>query len=218
VSEGALRRAYTAFAPLYDAVLGGTTNPSRARAVGLLEIRPGERVLILGVGTGLDLAYVPREARYEGVDLTPAMLRRAVRRAGRFGLTFAAHEASASALPFERARFDAAILHLILAVVPDPVAALREVERVLRPGGRAVIWDKMLPDGGRPSLFRRSVHALTHRWATGFMLDLSRALATAPHLRVTHREPSIFNGLWQTALMERLPDRDSGPPPIAHEP
>ena len=206
MSEDALRRAYTWLAPLYDPVVGRATSPSRARAVGFLGIRRGDRVLVLGVGTGLDLPYLPPAARYDGVDLTAAMLRRATRRADRLGLTFASHEASASALPFEPGRFDAAILHLILAVVPDPAAALREVQRVLKPGGRAVIWDKMLADGGRPSLFRRAVHALTHRWITGFLLDLSAALSSAPRLHVTHREPSIFKGLWQTVVLERLPD------------
>jgi phosphatidylethanolamine/phosphatidyl-N-methylethanolamine N-methyltransferase len=206
VSDAALRRAYTGIAPLYDPVIARATGPSRRRAVDFLGIRPAERVLVLGVGTGLDLPHVPREAVYEGVDITPAMLRRAQRRAERLGLAFAAHEASASALPFDAARFDAAILHLILAVVPDPVAALRELERVLRPGGRAVIWDKMLADGSRPSLIRRTLHALTHRWATGFLLDLSEALAAAPALRVTHREPSILRGLWQIVVLQKSLD------------
>jgi len=87
--------------------------------------------------------------------------------------------------------------------VPDPTAALREVARVLRPGGRAVIWDKMLREGRGPSLVRRAVHALTHRHLTGFLLDLGAALETAPALRVTHREPSIFGGMWQIVLLGR---------------
>jgi phosphatidylethanolamine/phosphatidyl-N-methylethanolamine N-methyltransferase len=77
------------------------------------------------------------------------------------------------------------------------------VERVLRPGGRAVIWDKMLRDGSRPSLLRRAVHALTHRYLTGFLLDLDATLAAAPALRVTHREPSLFAGMWQIVLLEK---------------
>jgi ubiquinone/menaquinone biosynthesis C-methylase UbiE len=132
------------------------------------------------------------------------MLRRARRRAERLGFPLQTIQASAASLPFADGRFDAAILHLILAVVPDPAAALHEVERTLRPGGRAVIWDKMLPVGGRPSLLRRGVHALTYRHLTGFLLDLPSALAAAPSLRITHREPSIFGGMWQVVLLEKV--------------
>jgi phosphatidylethanolamine/phosphatidyl-N-methylethanolamine N-methyltransferase len=205
VSDASLRRAYTVFAPLYDWLFGRATGGGRRRSLDLLRIRPGERVLLLGVGTGLDLPHLPGEVAYEGVDLARAMLRRAVRRAERLGLRFVAHEASASALPVEAGRFDAAILHLILAVVHDPVAALKEVERVLRPGGRAVIWDKMLRDGGRPSRFRRAVHALTHRWATGVLLDLPAVLRATPSLCVTHRESSLFGGTWQIVVLEKAP-------------
>jgi ubiquinone/menaquinone biosynthesis C-methylase UbiE len=115
-------------------------------------------------------------------------------------------EASAVALPFEDARFDAVILHLILAVVPDPLAALGEVRRVLKPGGRAVVWDKMRRPGRSPSLFRRALHALTHRHLTGFMLDLYGTVEGVGGLRVTHDEPSVFGGMWRIVLLEKTPN------------
>ena len=204
MSDASLRRAYGLWAVFYDVVVGGVGG-ARRRSLACLAPRPGERILLVGAGTGLDLPHLPRHARYDAVDLTPAMLRRARRRAERLGFPLAVTEASAAALPFADGRFDAAILHLILAVVPDPAAALREVERTLRPGGRAVVWDKMLPAGGRPSLLRRGVHALTHRHLTGFLFDLPATLAAAPSLRVTHREPSIFGGMWQIVLLEKTP-------------
>ena len=204
MSDASLRRAYGLWAVFYDVVVGGVGG-ARRRSLTCLAPRPGERILLVGAGTGLDLPHLPRHARYDAVDLTPAMLRRARRRAERLGFPLAVTEASAAALPFADGRFDAAILHLILAVVPDPAAALREVERTLRPGGRAVVWDKMLPAGGRPSLLRRGVHALTHRHLTGFLFDLPATLAAAPSLRVTHREPSIFGGMWQIVLLEKTP-------------
>lgn len=202
MSDASLRRAYGFWAHVYDLVVGGV-GFARRRSLEVLAPRPGERVLVVGVGTGLDLPHLPRHARYEAVDLTRAMLRRARRRSERLGFPLPLLEASAASLPLADACFDAAILHLILAVVPDPAVALREVERVLRPGGRAVVWDKMLPDGGRPSALRRLAHALTHRHLTGFLLDLPSALAAAPSLRVTHREPSIFGGMWQIVLLEK---------------
>jgi phosphatidylethanolamine/phosphatidyl-N-methylethanolamine N-methyltransferase len=204
MSDVSLRAAYSVWALGYDVFLGSTTSRARRRSVELLALRAGERVLLVGVGTGLDLPHLPRHSRYQAVDLTPAMLRRAGRRAAQLDLPIALAEASASVLPFEDEGFDAVILHLILAVVPDPAAALREVARVLRPGGRAVIWDKKLMEGRRPTLIRRAVHALTHRHLTGFLFDLDATLEAAPALRITHREPSIFGGMWQVVLLDKL--------------
>ncbi|MGD0483111.1 MAG: methyltransferase domain-containing protein [Gemmatimonadales bacterium] len=202
MSDASLRRAYGFWAFFYDVIVGGI-GYARRRSIETLAPLPGERVLLLGVGTGLDLPHLPRHARYDAVDLTAAMLRRARHRAERLDFPITLTEASAASLPFADGRFDAAILHLILAVVPDPAMALHEMERTLRPGGRAVVWDKMLPFGGRPSLLRRGAHALTHRHLTGFLLDLPATLAAAPSLRVTQREPSIFGGMWQVVLLEK---------------
>ena len=217
MSDRSLRAAYSFWAPLYDAIVGGVGH-ARRRSIAVLAPRAGERVLIVGVGTGLDLPHLPRHASYDAVDLTPAMLRRAERRAARLGLPLVALEASASALPFEDAHFDVVILHLILAVVPDPRAALGEVQRVLKPGGRAVVWDKMCQPGRRPSLFRRAAHALTHRHLTGFMLDFHGTVESVGGLRVTHDEPSVFGGMWRIVLLEK-PEADSRKPiAVSHEP
>ena len=202
MSDASLRAAYAFWAPLYDTIVGGVGH-ARRRSLERLAPRPGERVLLVGVGTGLDLPHLPPHATYEAVDLTPAMLRRAERRAARLRLPLVTHEASASALPFEDERFDAVVLHLILAVVPDPLAALREAKRVLKPGGRAVVWDKMLAKGGRASGFRRALHALTHRHLTGFLLDLYGSIDVLGGLRVVHDEPSLFGGLWRIVLLEK---------------
>ena len=203
MSDASLRAAYSVWALGYDILLGSAASRARRRSIALLAPRAGERVLLVGIGTGLDLPLLPRHSAYTALDLTPAMLQRAGRRAARLGLPVALAEASASLLPFEDEGFDAVILHLILAVVPDPAAALREVARVLRPGGRAVVWDKMLREGRRPSLGRRVAHALTHRYMTGFLFDLGATLETVPALRVTYREPSIVGGMWQIVLLEK---------------
>ena len=71
-----LRRAYTLWAPFYDAMVDTPFRESRKRSLAGLGDVHGQRILLDGIGTGLDLPFLPRGASYVGLDLTPAMLRR----------------------------------------------------------------------------------------------------------------------------------------------
>ena len=127
---------YRLWAPLYDAAMGRVFNQARCRAIDLLQLQPGERLLLSGAGTGLDLPLIPPETGITAVDLSLPMLQKArQKRHGR--AAFALMDAQALALPDNT--FDAAALNLILSVVPDGQAAFREAWRTLRPGGRLVI-------------------------------------------------------------------------------
>lgn len=194
------RARYTVLAPVYDAFAG--FHRQRRRAAELLDLRAGERVLIDGCGTGADLRYLPRGAEVSACDLTPAMVERTRARAETLGLAVDARTADAQALPYPDAAFDVVLLHLILAVVPDPVAAIREAERVLRPGGRATVLDKWVPAGRAPSLARRAANLVANAVAT----DLTRSLeplVAATSLRVEHQERAGPGGFFTLTLLRR---------------
>lgn len=144
-----LRTRYSLYAAFYD--LGPAFREERRRAIELLRLRPGERVLVVGVGTGADLPLLPPFVEVLGVDLTPAMLARA-RAQARPGVELRVMDAQRLDLPSES--FDAVLLHQVLEVVPDPVACLAEAARALRPGGRASVFDKFLADEARPAWWR----------------------------------------------------------------
>jgi phosphatidylethanolamine/phosphatidyl-N-methylethanolamine N-methyltransferase len=139
------RLCYTLWLPFYD-LLVRPCGRLRGRAIKLLDLKPSERVLIVGAGTGMDMKYFRPVPRITAIDLTPAMLWRLRRRARRRGLDVDARVMDAQEMSFADGSFDAVILHLILAVVPDPTRCLAESTRVLRPGGRAVILDKFVRD------------------------------------------------------------------------
>jgi phosphatidylethanolamine/phosphatidyl-N-methylethanolamine N-methyltransferase len=165
------RISYTIWAPFYSLVVG-VLNRLRRRSLARLNIQPGERVLIVGAGTGLDLDYLPAQAHITAIDLTPAMIARLRRRAERLGMNVDARIMDGHALEFVDGTFDAAILHFIVAVIPDPVRFIREVSRVLRHGGRAVIMDKFVPDGKRIPFILRVLNPLALMLAT----DVTRQL------------------------------------------
>lgn len=91
----------------------------------------------MGAGTGADLPFIPATVQITAVDITQVMLQRLRQRATSLGMTVDVQVMDGQALEFSSEQFDAVILHLILAVIPDPIACIREVERVLKPGGRA---------------------------------------------------------------------------------
>jgi ubiquinone/menaquinone biosynthesis C-methylase UbiE len=116
----------------------------RALVRDALQARPRERVLDLGCGPGFYveelLEAVGREGAVVGVDSSPQMLAAAARRCdGHPNAAF--HEGDATSLPADPASFDAVVCVQVLEYVPDTAGALAEIARVLRPGGRAVVWD-----------------------------------------------------------------------------
>jgi len=132
---------------------GGMDGRWRRLAVEALALRPGDRVLDLGCGTG-DLALAllrSGAAQVVGADIAPAMLRLGAGKAPAMAPVLA----DAQRLPFRDAAFDAAGTAFTVRNVPDLPAALAEVRRLLRPGGRFVVLDLTRPhDSPRARLFR----------------------------------------------------------------
>jgi ubiquinone/menaquinone biosynthesis C-methylase UbiE len=119
---------------------------TRARLREILEAKQGERVLEVGPGTGyytLDVAeWVGPAGSVDILDLQQEMLDHTMRRAGERSLAnITPTQADAVALPFEDDTYDAAFLVTVLGEVPDQDAALRELARVLKPGGRLVVGE-----------------------------------------------------------------------------
>ena len=192
---------WSLYAPVYDAV-AGLTRGARRRSFELLDLKPGETLLIVGCGTGLDFGFVPPGVAVEAVDVSPAMARRAGRRAAELLPAARVQVMNATTLDFPDAAFDAVVLHLILAVLPDPAASVAEVVRVLRPGGRAAVLDKFVPGDCHAGRTRRVLDKATRVAATSITTCLEELFEDGP-LAIEHQEPSMLRGQFRLALLRR---------------
>jgi ubiquinone/menaquinone biosynthesis C-methylase UbiE len=148
-------RLYTRLAPVYEAWARLTESRARRRVLELASVRPGENVLEVATGTGVQLARLAQlnpGGRTVGVEISEGMLAQTRRRLERSGLSEEVEliEGSALALPLEDQGFDLLVNGYMLDLLPrDEIPrALSEFLRVLRPGGRIVLSN--MTKGERP--------------------------------------------------------------------
>jgi phosphatidylethanolamine/phosphatidyl-N-methylethanolamine N-methyltransferase len=135
-----VQRAYELYAPVYDFIFDWIFAPGRAAAVKQLDLRPNERTLEVGIGTGLNLPLYPPTCRLTGIDLSQEMLDKAVDRVQTLAMPNVTLKVmDAMAMDFADDEFDKALATYTISAVPDPVAVLREMRRVVKPGGIIVI-------------------------------------------------------------------------------
>jgi ubiquinone/menaquinone biosynthesis C-methylase UbiE len=194
-----LKYSYTLIAPFYDAIIARATRSARQRSLNALPSTAG-KVLLTGVGTGLDLPFLPPQHSYYGLDLNHAMLQRALPRTGQ--LVFHPTQGNSQTLPYADASFDAVVLHLILAVVPQPHRCLQEVARVLKPGGKALIFDKFL-QAGQLAPLRRLANPLLRHIATRLDVVFEEVLTATPQLRLLDDQPALAGGWFRLIQLER---------------
>ncbi|MCL4559827.1 MAG: methyltransferase domain-containing protein [Chloroflexi bacterium] len=193
-------KIYRRFAPIYDHLMRSWTAVPRRKAIELLELKPGEQLLIPGVGTGLDLPYLPDGVCVIAMDLSPAMLKQA-RNKCQEPVGFSIMDGQALALP--DGCFDAVLLNLILSVVPDGPTAMQEAWRILKPGGRAAIFDKFLPEGNRRLGLRRLAGWLIRQIGTDPNRRFREMIQNIPGALVLVDAPSLLNGLYRLILMTK---------------
>jgi phosphatidylethanolamine/phosphatidyl-N-methylethanolamine N-methyltransferase len=195
------RLRYTVWAPAYDAVVGAAgLNTARRLSIDRLRLASGNRVLIVGAGTGLDLDFLPPNVHVTAIDVTPAMLKHLDRRAAGTGRSVTARIMDARQLAFPDSSFDAVVMHLILAVMPEPERGLREAVRVLKPGGRIAVFDKFLRDEERPSLKRRLLNAIAKPLFSDLNRRLGPLIAGTP-LVIERDEPVAFGGTYRLVTL-----------------
>lgn len=200
-----LKHSYTFIAPFYDMVVEKATHSIRKTSLRQIEhlSQPDDQILISGIGTGLDIPHLPANRHYTGIDVTPNMLRKAERRKGDTSITLKLGDAMN--LPFEDSSFDLIVMHLILAVVPNPQLALLEAQRVVKTHGHILILDKFLKPG-QLALLRRLANPIIRHIATQTTVVFEHLLEECSELKKVEDEPVLAGGWFRRIVLQKTKD------------
>jgi phosphatidylethanolamine/phosphatidyl-N-methylethanolamine N-methyltransferase len=171
---------YDKLAKVYDLFFGPTLHPGRLKAIQRMSIQADERVLEVGVGTGINLSLYPRDCAITGIDFSGSMLEKARERLARKELqNIRLLQMDAADLKFADNAFDIVYAPYLISVVPDPLQVAREMRRVCRPGGRIIFLNHFLSPNPLLSRTERLISPFTIHIGFKADLDMPAFLAQA---------------------------------------
>ena len=171
---------YDKLAKVYDLIFGPTLHPGRLQAIQRMNIQSGERVLEVGVGTGINLSLYPQNCSVTGIDFSGSMLEIARERAARKNIgNVRLLQMDAADLRFADDSFDIVYAPYLISVVPDPIRVAQEMRRVCRPGGRIIFLNHFLSPNPVLSRLERLLSPFTIHIGFKADLDLPAFLAQA---------------------------------------
>lgn len=177
MDESAVREAYRRWAPIYDYTFGKVSTAGRRHAVELVNSTKG-RLLEVGVGTGLSLPEYEPHLEITGIDLAPEMLAKARERVDAERLTniVGLHEMDASDLQFPDGTFDTVVAMYVITVVPDPTKVMKELARVVKPGGQVVLVNHFSQEEGVRGWVERQMAPFADIVGWHSVFDVSRVM------------------------------------------
>ena len=190
-----VKRAYKFYAPAYDFIFDWIFNPGREAAIQLLDIRRGQQVLEVGIGTGLNLPLYPSDCRIAGIDLSEEMLKKAQEKVVELSLDNVTLKAmDATVMDFGADEFDSAVATYTISAVPDPVGVLREMRRVVKPGGNIVLLNHFRSQGPLAGRFEDLMAPVCTRLGWKSNLHLEPLLKQVALVADVSAKVNLFNG------------------------
>jgi phosphatidylethanolamine/phosphatidyl-N-methylethanolamine N-methyltransferase len=190
-----VKAAYRRYASVYDAVFGPVLHAGRKAVLEALGLRSGDRVLEVGVGTGLSLPLYPADVRITGVDVSAEMLDKARVRVARHRLANveALLEMDAERMSFADASFDKVVAMYVVSVVENPAKLLEELHRVCKPDGEIFIVNHVRSDNRFVAALEKSLARFSDKLGFHPEFQLTDMVSSADQLT----EVSRINFFWK---------------------
>ena len=180
VENDFVEHVYEKLAKVYDLTFGPTLHPGRVQALQRMKMHHGDKLLEVGVGTGINAVMYPKFVDVTGIDFSSSMLEKARERVVRKGMTnIRLLQMDAQDIKFEDNTFDIVYAPYLISVVPDPLQVAREMRRVCKPGGRIIFLNHFLSPNALLSRAERAISPLTVHIGFKSDLDLPAFLAQA---------------------------------------
>lgn len=198
-----VERVYGILARVYDDFFDWALGPGRRHAVRRLSLHPGDRVLEVGVGTGLSLPLYPEDCHVTGIDISEAMMERARSRLEELGRpNQELRMMDARALSYPDECFDHVLAPYVISVVPQPEKVMGEMRRVCKIGGTIMVLNHFGSENRILGFLEKLMTPLT-QWI-GFRMDLPiGSVARTPGLDVIRIERVNLLGLWRLVELRR---------------
>ena len=192
----AIRKSYRRYAEIYDLYFGAVFQPGRRAVIEQLACRPSDRILEVGVGTGLSLTMYPRDVRITGIDVSTEMLAKARNRKQREKLdNVTLYEMDAEAMSLADNSFDKVVAMYVASVVPNPRRLVDEMRRVCKPDGELFIVNHFHSDNPLLGRFEKMISPLSK--LVGFRPDFSmQQFVRDTRLDVMQRTQVNLGGYW----------------------
>jgi ubiquinone/menaquinone biosynthesis C-methylase UbiE len=196
-----LKRVWEREAPTYDRRMGFFERVLFGDGREWVCSRASGEVLEVAVGTGRNFSFYPQGVQLTGIDLSPAMLEFARKKADELGLDAHLREGNAQELPFPDASFDTVVCTLSICSIPDDRRAIAEMKRVLRPGGRLLLLDHIRASSKVWLAMQRLLEPLSWRFSCDHLLRRPLEHVLAEGFEVEQRER------YKAGIVERLSAR-----------
>ena len=199
-SQDSVIKIYDRWGKIYDIIFKHIFSEGRDVGSRMLEVKPGENLLEVGIGTGLSLPLYPRHCRIMGIDISPKMLEKASEKVTEHRLTNIQLEVmDAQNMSFPDNSFDCVTACYVVSAAPDPLKVVSEIRRVCKPGGRIVFINHFKSHNPIHAAFETMLNGVCKKFGWEATLDLD-ALLEASNMTLLATEKVNMFDYWRAVL------------------